>query len=220
MNPESIEKLNRIILPAIGETFYMVGITTFFSVIFGFILATILYATDEKGLRPSPVLNNITSFIVNIIRSFPFVILVVALIPFTRSIVGTVIGNTAALVPLIITGTALMTRLYESSFREIDYELVEAVKSFGATDFQILKNVIFVEAVPSLISGLTVAIVSILSYTAAAGAVGAGGLGSVAMTYGYSSFDDTIMYGTVVVLVIIVQIIQMIGNSLYKRSQR
>lgn len=216
----SVRKLFKIVGPALFETFFMVFVTLLIAIIFGFILSTLLYISDERGLRPNKFINGIVGLIVNVIRSFPFVILVVALIPLTRAICGTVIGNVAALVPLTISATSLVTRLIESSFREVDRSKVEAVQSFGATTFQIMKEVVLTESIPSIVSNLTVATLSILSMTAAAGAVGAGGLGSVAINYGYASFDDVIMYGTVIVLVIVVQLLQKFGNRLYKATLR
>lgn len=220
MSNRSLEKLTRVVGPALIDTAYMVFISLFLAIIFGFILSTLLYISDENGLRPNKALNSTTGFIVNLIRSFPFVILVVSLIPFTRMLIGTVIGRKAALVPLTISATSLVTRQIEAAFRSVDNDLIEAVKSFGASNKQVMKEVVLTESIPNIISGLTISLISILSMTAAAGTVGAGGLGAVAMNYGYSSFDDVIMYGIVIILVIIVQIFQTVGNYLYSRSLR
>lgn len=213
-------KLSNILLPAVIDTFYMVFFTMLLSTIIGFVLANILYLTDKGGLRPNKFLYNIINTFVNIVRSFPFIILVVAMMPFTRTLTGSVIGRTSALVPLTISGVATVSRLLENSFREVDGTLVEAIKSFGATDLQVMREIVMPEAMPAVILNLTVAIVGIIGTTSAAGTVGAGGLGSAAINYGYNSFDSVIMYGTVVVIIIIVQIAQWTGNLIYKKSLR
>ena len=156
-------------------------------------------------------------FIVNIFRSFPFIILIVALIPFTRAIVGTSIGVEAAVVPITIGAAPFIARVIEGALNEVDKGLIEAAKSFGATKRQIVFKVMIKEAMPSIISGITLSVISILGYTAMAGAVGAGGLGNVALTYGHQRFDTVVMVYTVITLVIIVQIIQGLGNLAYKK---
>lgn len=216
----SLEKLSKIVGPALGETIYLVLVTQLLSVVLGFILATIIYLTKEDGLWPNKMINNILSFFVNIVRSFPFIILVVSIIPFTRMIVGTVIGNRAALVPLTISATALNTRMIENSFNEVDYEVVKAVKSFGANNMQIMREAVFPESVPAVISSLTVSTINVLNTTAIAGSLGAGGLGSVAINFGYHTFDNVIMYGIVIILICIVQIFQMFSQKIYKKSLR
>lgn len=215
MNEASLNRLSQIVWPALAETFFMVFVTVLFSVIIGLFIAIVLYMTSPSSLQPNKNLNRAISFLVNIFRSFPFIILSVAIIPFTRIVVGTAIGNVAALVPLIISSSAFSTRIFESALREVDFKLVEAVKSFGSTDFQVLRDVVFVEARPAIVSGLTVVIIQALNMSAVAGAVGAGGLGSAAIMYGYQSFNDTIMYGIVIILIIIVQLVQMAGNLFY-----
>lgn len=155
--------------------------------------------------------------IVNIFRSFPFIILIVAISSFTRLVVGTSIGNTAALVPITVGTAPFIARLIESSLNEVDKGLIEAAKSFGATNVQIIFKVMVKESVPSIVLGVTLTIISVLGYTAIAGAVGAGGLGNVAIVYGYQQFDKNVMFFTVVALVILVQIIQNLGDFLYKK---
>lgn len=217
---KSFARFTRIIVPGFVDTLFMIVCTMTLATIFGFIIATILYLTDKNGLKPNKVIHTTINTLVNTIRSFPFIILVVSLMPLTRKLVGTAIGRQAALVPLTIAATCFVSRIIESSFKEVDYKLIEAVKSFGASDFQIMREVVLVESIPSIVSGLTVSVVSILGTTAAAGAVGAGGLGSVAIDYGYNSFDDTIMYGTVLVLIVLVQTIQAIGNKIYRKVRK
>jgi len=194
----------------------MVSAATVLSSVIGSMLAIILIITYKDGLKPNKYVYQILDTIINIVRSFPFIILLVAIIPFTRAIVGTSIGEKAAIVPLTIAGAPFVARIIEGSLREVDKDLIEAAKSFGASNFQIIFKIMIPEAVPSVISGVTLAIISILGCTAMAGAVGAGGLGAVSITYGYANFDNTIMYGTVLFLIILVQAIQSLGNFLYK----
>ncbi|WP_371379525.1 methionine ABC transporter permease [Sporomusa aerivorans] len=208
--------IHSIVLPELTKTLFMVGVATAVSSIIGIGLAILLIITYKDGLKPNKYVYQALNTVINIVRSFPFIILLVAIIPVTRAIVGTSIGEKAAIVPLTIAGAPFIARIIEGSLREVDKELIEAAKSFGASNFQIIFKIMLPEAVPSVISGITLAIVSILGCTAMAGAVGAGGLGAVAITYGYANFDNTIMYGTVFFLIILVQVIQSIGNYLYK----
>ncbi|EKO1911442.1 ABC transporter permease [Clostridium botulinum] len=209
--------IKQIILPSLWETIYMIIIATILSAVIGFILAIVLVVTDEKGIKPNKIIYGILSAIINVLRSVPFIILAVAIIPFTRSVVGTSIGKDAAIVPLIIASAPFIARLIESSLKEVNPSLIEAAKSFGASNIQIIFKVMVKEAIPSINLNLTLATITILGLTAMAGAVGAGGLGAVGLTYGYQSFNDTIMYTTLVLLVIIVGIIQFIGNIIYKK---
>lgn len=217
MGHNDLELLTEIVIPELGKTLYMVALSTLLSTILGFGLAILLVITDENGLSPNRLFYQALDTIINIVRSFPFIILIVALIPFTRLIVGTSIGFNAAIVPLVIAGSSFITRIIESSLKEVDNGLIEAAKSFGASNFQIIFKIMITEAIPSIVSGITFAIILLLGATAMAGAVGAGGLGMVAITYGYQVFNDTVMYGTVIVLIIIVQIIQTTGNLLYRK---
>ena len=206
-----------ILIEALGQTIYMVGISTILATLIGFILAIVLVVTDEGGLKPNKIINSILGFIVNTLRSFPFIILVVAIIPLTRAIVGKSIGETAALVPLTIGAAPFIARVIEGALKEVDKGLIEAAKSFGASDFQIIFKVMVKEAMPSIISGITLSIISIIGYSAMAGAVGAGGVGAVALTYGYQRFDNAVMIYTVVTLIIIVQLLQGAGNLAYRK---
>lgn len=206
------------ILPqALGETLYMTIVPTIFATIIGSLLAIILVITKENGLKPNLFINKSLGFIVNVLRSFPFIILLVAIIPFTRFIVGTTIGSTAALVPITIGATPFIARVIESALNEVDKGLIEAAKSFGATKSQIIFKVMIKEAMPSIISGITLSVISILGYTAMAGTVGAGGLGKVALVYGHQRFDTAVMIYVVITLVIVVQAIQMLGDYAYKK---
>lgn len=209
-----------IILKAFNETVFMTFYSTIFSVIFGFILAVILTISAEDGLRSNKVVYKILDVIINILRSFPFIILMVFIIPLTRVIVGTSIGKEAAIVPLTFAAAPFVARIIESSLREVDKGVIEAAKSFGASDFQIIFKVMLKEAVPSIVSGLTLTIISIIGYSAMAGTVGGGGLGYLAVSYGYQRFQKDVMIITVIILIIIVQALQMLGNYLYKKLNK
>ena len=212
--------MDDIILKAFNETVFMTFYSTIFSVIFGFILAVILTISAEDGLRPNKVVYKILDVIINILRSFPFIILMVFIIPLTRAIVGTSIGKEAAIVPLTFAAPPFVARIIESSLREVDKGVIEAAKSFGASDFQIIFKVMLKEAVPSIVSGLTLTIISIIGYSAMAGTVGGGGLGYLAVSYGYQRFQKDVMIITVIILIIIVQALQMLGNYLYKKLNK
>lgn len=213
------EVFKEIVLPELGSTIYMVFFATIFSIIIGFILAVILYLTDDNGLKPNKIIYTITNTIVNVVRSFPFLILMVSIIPFTRAIVGTSIGKTAALVPLTMAGGPFFARLFETSFSTVDKELIEAALSLGASTKDVITKVVVRESVPSLIQNITNGTVSILGTSSAAGAIGAGGLGAIALMYGYQNFDSVIMYGTVLIIILLVQIIQFVGSRIYRRSR-
>lgn len=218
-NSEVYNLLHNIVVPELSKTLFMVVIATVFSLIIGMALAIILTVTDKEGLKPNKYVYELMSTFINIVRSFPFIILIVAIIPVTRALIGTSIGEKAAIIPLTIAGAPYVARIMESSLKEVDKSLIEAAKSFGASNFQIIFRIMIIEAIPSIISGSTLAVISILGCTAMAGAVGAGGLGAVALTYGYQDFNNTIMYGTVIFLIILVQAIQYLGNYLYKISK-
>ena len=211
--------LDKILLPAIKSTFEMLIYSTILSVIFGFFVGVLLVVTNKGGILQNRFIYRVLSVIVNIIRSFPVIILIVFMLPVTKAIVGTSIGVAAAVVPLTVSATAFIAKLIESSLQEVNKELVEAMRSFGLSDAQVIFKVMFSEALPSMLSGVIIATISILSATAVAGAVGAGGLGSVAITYGYQSFNDAVMYITVGLLIILVQIIQSVGDLVYRKMK-
>lgn len=206
-----------LILPSLWATLKMLAISGILSVIFGFIVGVILILTDKDGLSPNRVIYRILDIVVNIIRCFPFIILMISIIPLTRIIVGSSIGETAALVPLTVAATPFMGRIFQSSFKEVDPALIEAAQSFGATKAQIVIKVMLVESVPSIVSGISLGIINLLGATAMAGAIGAGGLGATALTYGYQNFNEKIMYSIVVILIILVAVIQFLGDWLYKK---
>ena len=202
---------------ATDQTLYMVFGSTLFSVILGFVPAIILVLTAPDGLKPNKVIYQVLDFIVNTFRSFPFIILLILVIPVTRAIVGTSLGSTAAIVPLTISAIPFVARVIESALRSVDSGLIEAAKSFGASDMQIIVHVYFKEAFPSILSGIILTMISIIGYTAMAGSVGGGGLGDVAIRRGYQAYNLNYLFVTSLILIVIVQIIQNIGNYLYKK---
>lgn len=212
--------MNKEILIAIQDTSVMVLFSTIFATILGFIPAIILTLTAKDGLKPNKTIYGILDFIINILRSFPFIILMVVLFPLSRILVGTSIGVKAAIIPLTIGTAPFIARIIENALREVDKGIIEAAKSFGATDFQIIFKVLLKEAIPSIVSGLTLTVISVIGYSAMAGAIGAGGLGDVAIRYGYHRNDKQVLIITVILLIIIVQVLQSLGNYLYKRLSK
>lgn len=210
----------RILMPAINETLYMSLVSTILAFFIGLIPAVLLVVSDKNGLKPNARLYFVLDVVINTLRSFPFIILIIVLIPVTRLIVGTSIGTTATIVPLTIGAAPFVSRLIESAFKEVDSGIVEAAKSFGASNFQIIFRIMFVEALPSIISAFTLTLIVNIGFSAMAGAVGGGGLGAVAINYGYQRFRPDIMLYTVVVLIIMVQIFQILGNLLYKITKK
>lgn len=215
------EKMIQLLITGIGETLYMVVISTVAAYVFGIPLGVIMYITDKKGICRKRAINLVVGVIINIIRSVPFLILLVAILPFTRLVVGTTIGPTATIVPLIVAAIPFVARMVESSLKEVDGGVIEVAKAMGSSNFQIITRVLLPEAKPSLLVGLTIAITTILGYSAMAGFTGGGGLGAIATNYGYYRYQKDVMLITVAVLVIIVQIFQEAGirivNKLDKR---
>ena len=202
------------------ETLYVVVLSTLFSYIIGLPLGLLLAVTDQDGLRPSAGVNKVFGTVVNLLRSVPFLIMVFLLTAFTRLIVGTTVGSPAMIPPLVIAAFPFVARLVESSVREVDRGVIEAAQSMGASTLQIVIRVILPEATPSLITGATTATVTILGYSAMAGIVGGGGLGAIAINYGYYRKESLIMWVAVVIIVVLVQILQGIGNRIAARSDR
>lgn len=194
------------------NTLYMVVVSTIFAFIIGLPLGIFLGMTDKGGLSPMPTANRFLGTLVNIGRSIPFAILIIAIIPFTRWIVGTSIGTTAAIVPLTLAAAPFVARLVESALKEIDPAIVDAARVMGSTHSQIIKKVLIPEALPLLITGVTLTVVNLIGYSAMAGLVGGGGLGKVAIQYGYQRFNGFLMLITLIILVILVEIVQWIGK--------
>lgn len=202
------------------ETLYMTLVSTLFAYVIGIPLGILLVMTKKDGLRPNRVVNVTLNVIVNVLRSVPFLILLVAVMPVTKFVVGTSIGSTATIVPLVIASAPFIARLVESSLLEVDPGVVEAGRSMGASDFTIVRKILIPEAKPSLITGAAIAITTLLGYSAMAGFVGGGGLGDIAIKYGFYRYQNDIMLITVILLVIIVQIIQEVGNQLAKGKDK
>lgn len=208
-----------VIVPAIGDTLIMVLSSAILSMFFGILLGIIVVMTEKEGLSPNPILHAILSKITDILRSFPMLILIVAIAPITRLIIGTKVGVSAAIFAITLGSTPFAVRMTENALHTVDPQLIKMAKSIGASKFQIIFKVMMVDALPTLISNFTIMMINMLNTSAMAGAVGAGGLGAVALTYGYQRFDFFIMYFIVVILVLLVLTIQGIGNALYKYSK-
>jgi len=209
-----------MVLIGLLETIYMTFLSTLLAYLIGLPLGVLLVTSDENGILPLPKTNRVINIIVNIVRSVPFLILLIAVIPFTRFVLGTTIGSTATVVPLVIAAAPFIARLVESSIKEVDKGVIEAAVSMGCSPFQIIYKVMIPEAVPSLINGATIATTTILGYSAMAGIVGGGGLGDIAIRYGYYRYQNDIMIVTVVLLVLVVQIAQGVGMGISKKQDK
>ncbi len=207
-------EVTQMIIKGIGETLYMVIASTAVGYLFGLPVGILLAVTDKDGIKPNAVCYKILDAISNIIRSIPFLILLILLIPFTRALIGKSYGPTATIVSLVVAAIPFIARMVESSLKEVDAGVIEAARSMGASTFTIITKVLLVEARTSLIVGSTIAIGTILGYSAMAGAVGGGGLGDLAVRYGYYRWQTDIMIVTVVLLIILVQIFQTVGMRL------
>ncbi len=209
-----------MILKGIQETLYMTLLSTLMGYVIGLPMGVLLAVSDKDGLKPNRVLYRILDVIANIVRSIPFLILLILLIPFTRMIVGKSYGSTATVVPLVIAAGPFIARMVESSLKEVDEGVIEAARSMGASNLRIIVKVLLVEARTSLINGATIAVGTILGYSAMAGTIGGGGLGDIAIRYGYHRYQADIMIVTVILLVILVQIFQMVGTTLANRLDK
>ena len=209
-----------MLLEGIRDTLYMTLASTLFGYIIGLPMGIVLTVTDKDGIRPNAAVYKVLEVISNLLRSIPFIILLIVLIPFTRFVVGRSYGSTATIVPLTIAAAPYIARMVESSLKEVDAGVIEAARSMGASDFQIVTRVMLVEARTSLIVGATISLGTILGYSAMAGTVGGGGLGDIAIRYGYTRWQTDIMVVTVVLLVILFQIFQTIGMKIANRLDR
>ena len=212
-----IAQNSNLILGATGQTIYMVAVSGLVGFAIGIPLGVILHITKKGGLAENPTFNRLLGGIVNIGRSVPFLVLMVAIIPVTKLIVGTFIGTTAAIVPLTIGAIPFVARLIESALLEVPSGLVEAAQAMGAKPLQIITKVLLPEALPTILNSVTITLVTLVSYSAMAGTVGGGGLGDVAIRYGFYRYDIVVMAVTVVMLIILVQIIQSIGDSIVRK---
>ncbi|HDP4297539.1 TPA: ABC transporter permease [Staphylococcus aureus] len=208
------------LLQVLYETLYMVSIALFLGAVIGIPLGVLLVITRKQGIWPNIVIHQVLNPLINILRSLPFIILLIAIVPFTKLVVGTSIGTTAAIVPLTVYVAPYIARLVENSLLEVDEGIIEAAKAMGASPLQIIRYFLIPEALGSLVLAITTAIIGLIGSTAMAGAVGGGGIGDLALVYGYQRFDTTVIIITVIVLVIIVQVIQTLGNVLARFIRR
>ena len=215
-----MNELISLVLNGLWETLYMTLASTVVAYIIGLPLGLLLTVTNAEGINPNAAVNGVLGAVVNILRSVPFLILLVALVPFTRLLIGVAIGSKAMIVPLVVAAAPFVARMVESSAKEVDRGVIEASQSMGASNWQIVWRVIVPEAMPSLINGAAIAITTILGYSAMAGIVGGGGLGGIAINYGYYRQNSQIMMIMIVILVIVVQIFQMLGTTCSRLSDR
>ena len=209
-----------MLIAGIGETLYMTVMATLLGYVFGLPMGVLMAVTSKEGIKPNPVIYKVLDILANITRSIPFLILLILLIPFTRALLGRSYGSTATIVPLVVAAVPFIARMVESSIREVETGVIEAARSMGADTLAIVRKVLLVEARISLIMGATIALGTILGYSAMAGAVGGGGLGDIAIRYGYHRYQTDIMLVTVILLVVLVQVFQTIGNRLAIRLDK
>ena len=214
------EQVIKLLITGTLDTLQMTVISTIMAMIIGIPLGVVLVVTSKGHILENAALNKILGAIVNATRSIPFIILMVAIIPFTRMVVGTSIGTTAACVPLTLAAIPFLARLVETSIKDIQFGVIEAAQSMGASPFQIIRKVLLPEALPTIIDNVTVLIVNLIGYSAMAGAIGGGGLGDIAIRHGYQRFQGDIMLATIIILIIMVQVIQMIGDGLSKAMNK
>jgi D-methionine transport system permease protein len=214
------EAVIKMVGVGILETLYMVTVSSLIAYLIGLPLGILLVVTDKEGIAPAVTFNKVLGVIVNLVRSVPFIILLITVMPFTRVVIGTTIGASAVIPPLIIASAPYIARLVESSLKEVDKGVIEAAQSMGATPLQIIYKVLIPEAKPSLIIGGAIAVTTILSYSAMSGFVGGGGLGDIAIRYGYYRYETDIMFVTVIILVLIVQVIQELGLKWMKGTDK
>lgn len=199
------------------QTLIMVALSTLFALLIGFPLGVLLNITNKFGITPHPVFNSILSRIIDVLRSFPFVILMIVLLPFTRFVLGTAIGTAATIIPLSIAAAPFVARITETALNEVDPGMIQAARSMGSTNWQIIYKVLIPEALPSVASGITLTIINLIGYSAMAGTLGGGGLGDLAIRYGYQRFRTGIMLAAVVVIIILVAAIQFAGTKIVNK---
>lgn len=218
---ETVEILKNEFLFATWETIYVTIVSTLFAIILGLPLGILLVVGEKNGVLPLPkAFMKILGTVINLLRSVPFLILMIMVVPLTRLIVGTSVGTTASIVPLVIAAFPFIARLSESSLREINPNIIEAAQSMGATPFQIIMKVMIPESIPSLISNGTIAITTILGYSAMSGIIGGGGLGKIAINYGYYRYKYLVMFAAVILLIVLVEIFQSTGTKISQKSDK
>jgi len=215
-NSMAWDELYDLVLNATGETLYMVALATLFTLLVGLPLGVLLFITRRQGLTPSPKLSAVLGTIVNIGRSLPFVVLLIALIPLTRWVVGTTLGSTAAVVPITLGAIPFFARIVENALDEVDKGRIEAIQAMGGGLRYVIFTVLLPEALPALLAGVTLTIVMLIGFSSMAGVIGGGGLGDLAIRYGYQRFNNQVMVATIVILVLMVQIIQMLGDRIVR----
>jgi D-methionine transport system permease protein len=213
----AFEDLWPLLLDGTLDTLYMVSLAALFTVIIGLPLGVLLFLTRRDGVLPAPRVNQVIGSVVNIGRSLPFIVLLIALIPFTRMIIGTTLGSTAAVVPITIGAFPFFARVVENALDEVDKGRIEAILSMGGNVWHIIGKVLLPEALPAILAGITLTVVMLIGFSSMAGVIGGGGLGDLAIRYGYQRFNDQVMVGTVVILVVMVQLVQSVGDRLVRR---
>lgn len=216
MTPQSWTELLMLVVNATGETLYMVALSALVTIAVGLPLGVLLFVTRQGGLVVAPWLSGLIGLVVNVGRSLPFVILLIALIPLTRLIVGTSLGSTAAVVPLTIGAVPFFARIVEAALAEVEKGRIEAVLAMGGTLRHVIEKVLLPEALPAILAGVTLTVVMLVGFSAMAGVVGGGGLGDLAIRYGYQRFNNQVMFATIIVLVILVQLLQTLGDRLVR----
>ena len=217
MRSMSWEDLWPLLLDGTLDTLYMVALAAFFTVLIGLPAGILLYISRAKGLLPLPKLNALLGAVINMGRSLPFIVLLIALIPFTRLLIGTTLGSTAAVVPITIGAFPFFARLTENALDEVDHGRIEAILSMGGNVWHVITKALLPEALPALLAGITLTVVMLIGFSSMAGVIGGGGLGDLAIRYGYQRFNDQVMAGTVIILVAMVQGVQMAGDRLVRR---
>lgn len=206
-----------IMLNATLETLYMVGLAALFTVLVGLPTGVLLFISRQSGALPLPRVNAVLGSVINVGRSLPFVVLLIALIPFTRWVVGTTLGSTAAVVPIAVGAFPFFARIVENALAEVDSGRIEAIESMGGTVWHVITKALLPEALPSILAGVTLTVVMLIGFSSMAGVIGGGGLGDLAIRYGYQRFNQQVMAGTVIVLVLLVQLVQSLGDRLVRR---
>lgn len=220
MTGDLYKTFEKLIIPATKQTLYMVSLSSLFAIVFGLAMGILLYISAKDGIKPMPILYNVLSIIVNIGRSIPFIILIIAVFPLSKLLVGTIIGPKATIVPLTIASIPFVARVIENALLELDKGVIEAAMSFGASNTEIIFKVLIPETAPSIVNGITLTIISIIGYSAMAGYVGGGGLGDVAIRYGFMRYDYEVLYITIIIMVILVQIVQILGNFISNKLDK
>ncbi len=220
MQNDFFELFNQLIVPATFDTLYMVFFSAFFAIIIGLLIGVVLYITSSGGIYEMMTLNKVLNFIVNVGRSIPFVILMIAVFPLSKFVVGTTIGSTASIVPLTVASIPFVARVIENALQELDKGIIEAAMSFGASNTEIIFKVLLPETASAIVNGITLTIISIIGYSAMAGSIGGGGLGDVAIRYGFIRNRMDVLYITIIIMVIMVQIVQITGDIIARKLDK